>query len=321
MPITQPNPDAVPSIVYMGTPDFAVPILDALHRSPFNLRWVVTQPDRPKGRGRQLTPPPVKKAALEMGYDVIQPENVRHEAFLEALRRQTPDFLVVVAFGQILPMSVLKIPVQGAINVHASLLPRYRGPAPIQWAIMRGEETTGVTTMLMDQGVDTGDMLLNASTPISHTDTAASLHDRLARMGADLLVETLDKLHRGKIFPRAQNHQLATYAPMLKKEDGRIHWHHSALAIDAQIRAMTPWPGAFCTMCGKRYKIHKARPISGPSTTAAPGTVVPGFPDELRIATGDGQLAVLEIQSASGKRLSIKKFLNGTCIAPGEIAT
>lgn len=321
MPGTQPNSNDTPSIVFMGTPDFAVPTLNALHLSPFNLKWIVTQPDRPKGRGRQLAAPPVKKTALEMGYEVSQPEDVRQESFLEELRRRAPDFLVVVAFGQILPMSLLKIPARGAINVHASLLPRYRGPAPIQWAIMRGEKTTGVTTMLMDQGVDTGDTLLTASTPISKTDTAASLHDRLARMGADLLVETIDGLHRRKIFPRAQKNDLATYAPMLKKEDGRIQWRRSALAIDAQIRAMTPWPGAFCTMCGKRYKIHRARPITGSQTTAAPGTVVPGFPDELRIATGDGQLTILEIQSASGKRLSIKKFLNGTCIAPGEIAT
>lgn len=321
MPEAKPNSNAAPSIVYMGTPDFAVPTLNALHHSPFDLRWVVTQPDRPKGRGRQLTAPPVKKAALQLGYDVSQPENVRHESFLEALRRRAPDYLVVVAFGQILPISILEIPLQGAINVHASLLPKYRGPAPIQWAIMRGETTTGVTTMLMDQGVDTGDMLLDASTPISETDTAASLHDRLACMGADLLVETIEGHHRGKIYPRSQKHQFATYAPMLKKEDGRIQWHKSALAIDAQIRAMTPWPGAFCTMCGKRYKIHKARAMADAPTTSAPGTVVPGFPDELRIATGQGQLAILEIQSASGKRLSIEKFLNGTCIAPGEIAS
>ncbi|MEJ2156309.1 MAG: methionyl-tRNA formyltransferase [Desulfobacteraceae bacterium] len=321
MPEAKPNANAAPSIVYMGTPDFAVPTLHALHHSPFDLRWVVTQPDRPKGRGRQLAAPPVKKAALQLGYDVSQPENVRHKSFLEALRRRAPDYLVVVAFGQILPISILEIPLRGAINVHASLLPKYRGPAPIQWAIMRGETTTGVTTMLMDQGVDTGDMLLDASTPISEVDTAASLHDRLAIMGADLLVETIEAYHRGKIYPRSQKHQFATYAPILKKEDGRIQWHKSALAIDAQIRAMTPWPGAFCTMCEKRYKIHKARAMADAPTTSAPGTVVPGFPDELRIATGQGQLAILEIQSASGKRLSIEKFLNGTCIAPGEIAS
>ena len=321
MPEIRHPSNSLPSIVYMGTPDFAVPTFNALHHSPFDLKWVVTQPDRPKGRGRQLTAPPVKKRAIELGYDVSQPENVRDERFIQQLRKLAPDFLVVVAFGQILPLSVLTIPARGAINVHASLLPKYRGPAPIQWAILRGETRTGVTTMIMDTGVDTGDMLMEATTPIENTDTAASLHDRLARIGADLLVKTIDNLHHGKIFPRAQKHDLATYAPMLKKENGRIQWHDTALAIDAQIRAMTPWPGAFCTMCGRRYKIHKARPIINSSTTEAPGTVVPGFPDELRIATGDGQLAILEIQSASGKRLSIEKFLNGTCIAPGEIAS
>ncbi len=321
MPDTPNNSKRPPRIVYMGTPDFAVPTLEALHASPFDLSWVVTQPDRPKGRGRQLAPPPVKSAALELGYEVAQPGDVRDESFMAFLRRLAPDYLVVVAFGQILPASVLSIPIRGAINVHASLLPRYRGPAPIQWAIIRGESVTGVTTMLMDTGVDTGDMLLDARTPIENTDTAATLHDRLSRMGADLLVKTIDAFHHGKIFPRAQKHDLATYAPMLKKENGQIQWHQSALAIDAQIRAMTPWPGAFCTMCARRYKIHKARPITGRTSTEAPGTVVPGFPDELRIATGDGELAILEIQSASGKRLSIKQFLNGTCIAPGEMAT
>lgn len=321
MPANSQNTSAMPSVVYMGTPDFAVPTLRALHHSPFELKWVVTQPDRPKGRGRKLTPPPVKQVALDLGYEVAQPQNVREEAFMQKLRHLSPDYLVVVAFGQILPMSVLSIPAHGALNVHASLLPKYRGPAPIQWAIMRGETTTGVTTMLMDQGVDTGDMLLHAATPIEGTDTAATLHDRLAEIGATLLVDTIQGLYDGTIFPRAQKHDNATYAPMLKKENGRIQWDDSATSIDAQIRAMTPWPGAFCDMCGKRYKIHKARAITDPPTTAAPGTVVPGFPDELRIATGDGVLAILEIQSASGKRLSIEKFLNGTCVAPGEIFT
>ena len=321
MPETPRKSTVQPSVVYMGTPGFAVPTLEALHRSPYELKWVVTQPDRPKGRGRQLTSPPVKKSALKLGYEVYQPEDVREDNFLQALRQAAPDYLVVVAFGQILPMSVLSIPSGGAINVHASLLPKYRGPAPIQWAIMRGETTTGVTTMLMDTGVDTGDMLLDTSTPIEKTDTASTLHDRLATIGAKLLVETIDAYHHGRIFPRVQKHEQATYAPMLKKEHGRIQWHESALTIDAQIRAMTPWPGAFCTMCERRYKIHKARPITDFATNEAPGTVVPGFPDELHIATGDGKLAILEIQSASGKRLDIKQFLHGTCIAPGERAS
>lgn len=308
-----------PSIVYMGTPDFAVPTIEALHNSPFDLTWVITQPDRPQGRGRRPAPPPVKAAALEMGYDVAQPENVRDENFMHNLKERNPDFLVVVAFGQILPVAVLSIPRRGAVNVHASLLPKYRGPAPIQWAIMRGEEITGVTTMLMDHGVDTGDMLLNLETPIGISDTAADLHDKLARMGADLLIQTINGLWKGTIFPRAQKHANASYAPMLKKENGRIPWHRSAREIDALIRAMTPWPGAYCLLGDKRIKIHKAMHIENAKASAPPGTVVPGFPDELRIATDEGILSILELQGASGKRLSIKQFLHGHPIAPGEV--
>jgi methionyl-tRNA formyltransferase len=305
-----------PSIIYMGTPDFAVPTFHALHRSPYDLKLVVTQPDRPKGRGRRLAPPPVKQAAQSLGYDVRQPDDIRDPGFMDLLKSIAPDFLVVVAFGRILPASVLGIPRRGAVNVHASLLPRYRGPAPIQWAIIRGEPRTGVTTMLMDVGVDTGDILLRAATPVGPEDTAATLHDRLAAMGADLLVETISGVCSGDVLPCAQNHAQATFAPMLKKEDGRIQWEQPALSIDARIRAMTPWPGAYCFFDGKRYKIHRARPISGVSISP-PGTVVPGFPDELRIATGDGVLSILEIQGESGKRLPVSRFLRGNPIAPG----
>lgn len=300
----------------MGTPEFAVPSFKALHQSDFDLQLVVTQPDRPKGRGRRLAPPPVKEAAQTLNYRVLQPPDVRDQDFMGILKAITPDFLVVVAFGQILPAAILEIPRRGAINVHASLLPRYRGPAPIQWAIMRRETQTGVTTMMMDTGVDTGDMLLRTSTPIRSADTSATLHDRLAQMGADLLVETIHGVWQGTVYPRAQNHAQATYAPMLSKDNGRIDWQRSALTIDAQIRAMTPWPGAFCFFENKRFKIHKAHPIAGVSISP-PGTVVPGFPDELRIATGDGVLTILEIQGESGKRMPIKQFLRGKPIALG----
>jgi len=314
------NPDVNPSptIVYMGTPDFAVPALHALHNAPVDILQVITQPDRPKGRGRKLTPPPVKSVAQAYRYPVLQPDTVRAPEFIESLTRLAPDYLVVIAYGQILPAAILQIPKRGAINVHASLLPKYRGPAPIQWAIMRAETTTGVTTMLMDTGIDTGDMLLADETPIEPTDTAASLHDRLADLGAALIVDTIARLWAGTLFPRAQNQKDATYAPLLRKEYGRIQWVNSAAAIDAQIRAMTPWPGAYCMRNNKPHKIHRAQAIPEPHP-AAPGTVVPGFPDELRIATGDGQLSILEIQGASGKRLSIKQFLLGNPISPGEM--
>jgi methionyl-tRNA formyltransferase len=308
---------ASPTIVYMGTPDFAVPTFHALHRSAYDLKLVVTQPDRPRGRGRRLAPPPVKQAAAALDYEVRQPINVREPEFMGRLKSLQPDFLVVVAFGQILPAAILEIPRRGAINVHASLLPRYRGPAPIQWAILRGENRTCVTTMLMDVGVDTGDMLLSADTAIGPEDTSATLHDRLAAMGAELLVETIRGVWAGDVFPCAQNHAEATYAPMLKKEDGRIQWEQPARSIDARIRAMTPWPGAYCFFNNKRLKIHRALPIDGTSISP-PGTVVPGFPDELRIATGHGVLSILEIQGQSGKRLPVGQFLRGNPIAPGS---
>jgi methionyl-tRNA formyltransferase len=315
------NVTQLPSIIFLGTPEFAVPTLNALHLSPFELKYVITQPDRPKGRGRRMTPPPVKQRALELGYDVWQLEDIRNEHFIEQIKESAPGFLVVVAFGQILPQTILSIARHGAINVHASLLPKYRGPAPIQWAIMRGEETTGVTTMLMDHGVDTGDMLLSANTPIKRSDTAASLHDRLSQMGADLLVKTLDGVWRGKIFPRAQKHHNASYAPMLTKDNGRIQWHRSARSIDALVRAMTPWPGAYCMLGDKRYKIHKATAIEKAHGAATPGTVVAGFPDELRISTGSGAISILEIQGASGKSMPVKQFLHGNPISPGAVFT
>jgi methionyl-tRNA formyltransferase len=278
---------------------------------------VVTQPDRPKGRGRVLTPPPVKQAAQEFGYPILQPQRVRDAGVIETLRSHEPDFLVVVAYGQILPAAVLHIPKRGAVNVHASLLPRYRGPAPIQWAMLRGETLTGITTILMDTGVDTGDMLLRAETAIHPDDTAETLHVRMAHLGAQLLIETLSQLWEGALFPRAQKHDEATYAPMLKKEDGRIQWGQPVQRLDAFVRAMTPWPGAFCFWQGKRLKILKARPLIGPALTASPGTLVSRFPDELCVAAEDGLLLIEEIQSQSGKPMAAKDFLRGNRLSPG----
>lgn len=306
-----------PTTVFMGTPDFALPTLQALHRAPYNLSWVVTQPDRPKGRGRQPAPSPIKKAALKMGYTIVQPTNVREPDFVSSLKALAPDFLVVVAFGQILPDIILEIPRYGAINVHGSLLPKYRGPAPIQWAIMRGETVTGITTMRMDRGVDTGDTLMCVETSIHSDDTAATLHDRLAKLGAELLIQTLDGIRDGTVLPRTQQHTHATYAPMLSKAHGCVDWNKPAPEIDAMIRAMTPWPGAYCHKDGKRYKIHKARPILM-NADVTPGAVTSGFPDELCIATASGALSILEIQGESAKRMPIKDFLRGHPIAPGE---
>lgn len=294
----------------MGTPDFAVPTLRALNKAGYPVSLVATQPDRPKGRGRKLTPSPVKQTALELGYDISQPTDVRETWFVDRLRELAPDYLVVVAFGQILPLTILDIPRRGPLNVHASLLPKFRGPAPIQWALIRGETETGITTIWMDNGVDTGDILLTARTPIKPNDTAESLHDRLALIGAELLIETLRLSWDGSLFPTAQKHEHATYAPMLQKRDGHIDWHKSAIELDAFIRAMTPWPGAFCFFNNRRLRLFRVKAIDIPATKA-PGTVEPGFPDELRIATGNGVLLILEIQGGSGKRMDVSDYLRG----------
>ncbi len=302
----------------MGTPDFAVPALRALDKSHFKVVMVVTQPDRPKGRGRRVFAPPVKSAALQLGCPLIQPDSLKSEEFLRAVDRTTPDIFVVVAYGRILSEYVLSLPARGAINVHASLLPKYRGPAPIQWAIIHGEAETGITTMQMDKGLDTGHILLAAREPIHRTDTAATLHDRLARLGARLLIDTLDGLVRNEIQPIPQDHSQATYAPMLSKQDGRIDWRRPAHSLDSFIRGVTPWPGAFTFHEGQRLKILKAGIVPG-DHNAVPGTVLQGFPDELRVATGKGILSVLEIQSASGKRLPIGDFLRGCALPPGAV--
>ncbi len=300
-------------IVFMGTPDFATPALSALHslgESRCNIRLVATQPDRRSGRGRKRHPPPVKKAALDMGYPVAQPESADSHAFKVQLAAYSPDLLVVVAYGQILKRDVLRIPRLGAVNIHASLLPRYRGPAPIQRAIIDRAPETGVTTMLLDEGMDTGDILLMRMTPIARDETAGDLHDRLAGMGADLLLETIDALQDGTATPRPQDPDAATYAPMLGKEDGHIDWSADAETIEALIRGVTPWPGAFTFHGDRRLRIFRAS-LATRDADALPGAVIPGFSDELRVAAGKDALSILEIQGASGKRMDIASFLRG----------
>jgi len=305
------------NIVFMGTPDYAVPTLLALHNSRYRVSLVVTQPDRPKGRGRNIVPPPVKKTAVEFGYEVAQPHSVKTPSFIDLLVDHKPDFIVVVAYGHILPQSILDIPKIGPVNVHASILPKYRGPAPIQWAIINGEKQTGITTIMMDKGMDTGDILLAATEPIYPDDTAATLYDRLAVLGGRVLIETLDRFAGEAMDPTPQNHSQATLAPFLKKNDGRIAWDRPAEEIIDFVRGMTPWPGAFTYHGAKRLKLFKTEAITA-ATDAPPGTVVKGFADELRVATGQGLLSILEIQGESGKRLAIKDFLRGTDLPPGE---
>jgi methionyl-tRNA formyltransferase len=305
-------------IIFMGTPEFAVPALKALYKSNQNVALVVTQPDRPKGRGRKIIPPPVKEVAINLRYELNQPSSIRTVEFANRIENHKPDIIVVVAFGHIIPKNILAIPKIAVINIHASLLPKYRGPAPIQWAIINGETETGVTTMLMDEGLDTGDILLSSKIKIFSDDTSGTLHDRLANLSADVLIQTIERIEAGDIRSISQDHSQATYAPLLKKNDGRMNWEMPAQTLEAFIRGMTPWPGAFTFYGKKRLKIFKAIPIII-DAVEPPGTVIKRFPDELCVATGKGALSVIEIQGESGKRLLIKEFLQGYKIAPGTI--
>lgn len=305
-------------IVFMGTPHFASPSLEALIEGGYEVLAVVTQPDRPKGRKRTPTPPPVKVKAEEYGIKVYQPEKVGEESFVKVLESLAPDLLVVVAYGQILPPSVLRIPSAGCINVHASLLPKYRGAAPIQWAIINGEEKTGVTTMWMDEGMDTGDIFLQKEVAIGTDWTAIELAEVLSRVGSELLLETLKRIEAGDTIRVPQNHAEATYAPILKREDGRIDWGDSARAIYNRIRGVQPWPGAFTFRKGVEIKIWKAE-ISDTGQRTEPGRVL-GIDKErgILVGTGDGVLLITELQEAGKKRMSAAEYLRGHPIAGGE---
>ncbi len=305
-------------IIFMGTPEFATPTLKALHHSEHDVLAVATKPDRPKGRGRRTVACAVKESAGNLSYPVLQPARVVEPWFVENITDHRPDLFVVVAYGHILPGSVLAIPRLGTINVHASLLPKYRGPAPIQWAVINGESETGVTTMWMDEGMDTGDILLTSKISISPADTSESLHERLAELGAELLIETLTQLEEGHLTSTAQDNSEATYAPLLKKQDGRIDWSKDPTSLDAFIRGMNPWPGAFTLLFGKRLKIFKAKGLQK-QASGTPGTVMKGFPGELDVVTGRGILTLEEVQFESGKRLPVKDFLKGCRVAPGTI--
>jgi len=306
-------------IIFMGTPEFAVPAMKALYDRGYHIVQVVTQPDRRSGRGRKLLSPAVKAAALHIGLPVIQPETVMSDEFRESMKVLSPDYFVVVAFGHLLKLDLLTVPTIGSVNIHASILPGYRGPAPIQWAIINGESRTGVTTMFMDPGMDTGDILLMERTDIDQQDSAQTLHDRLSLMGADLIVKTLEGIENGSLKPLPQDHAKATYAPMLVKENGRIVWEKTAAELDCFIRGMTPWPGAFTFHNNRRLKIYRAKCIKEQMADQKPGTVVESFPGELYIASGKGILSVEEIQGASGKRLHIRDFLAGYKLLPGEV--
>jgi methionyl-tRNA formyltransferase len=303
-------------LVFMGTPEFAVPSLQKLIDRGEMVVAVVTQPDRPKGRGQQLAAPPVKIVARDHGIDVFQPVKVRVPDFLEIIRGLRPDLIIVTAFGQILPKELLNIPRYGCINVHASLLPRYRGAAPINWCIINGETETGITTMQMDEGLDTGDMLLKKVVPIGPDDDAQALLDLLSVVGAEALAETLDQLIAGKLNAEKQDGLLSNYAPMLKKEDGLIDWRRDPQSIRNLVRGLTPWPGAFTFLGDKTLKVYRCRGAGG---SGVPGSVLQADRSGLVIACGEGGLLVEELQLEGKKRLSARDFLAGYNITPGTI--
>ncbi|MFZ5876375.1 MAG: methionyl-tRNA formyltransferase [Nitrospirota bacterium] len=301
-------------VIFMGTPEFALPSLEALRARGEQFVAVVTQPDRPQGRGQRVSAPPVKVAALAAGIPVRQPAKVRQPEFLEWCRAAAPDLIVVVAFGQILPKTLLDIPRLGCLNVHASLLPKYRGAAPIAWAIIRGETETGITTMQMDPGMDTGPMLLQRSMTIESDDTAGTLGARLAELGARTLNETLDLLVAGRLSPTVQDSSQATLAPMLKKDDGRIDWRQPATAIHALVRGLNPWPGAWTHHAGESWRIWNAVVESG---AGAPGVVLRADATGIAVGTGNGHLVITELQTPGKRRLVVRDYLAGHAITPG----
>ena len=302
-------------IVFMGTPDFAVPSLQALLDAGHEVCAVYTQPDKPQGRKQVLTAPPVKELALRHGIPVCQPATLKNEEEQEKLRALAPEVIIVVAYGKLLPKAVLDIPPRGCINVHGSLLPRWRGAAPIQWSFIAGDEKTGVTTMQMAEGLDTGDMLLTYETEIGARETAGELFDRLAQAGAELLLETLEKLD--SITPQPQDDRQSCYAHMLDKQMAVIDWAKSAHEIDCLIRGLSPWPVALTTLAGARLKIYAAESVSG---CGKPGEVLVSDPKKgLVVACGEGALALHEVQLVGGKRMKSADFLRGHAIETGTI--
>lgn len=300
-------------IVFMGTPDFAVPSLQALIDAGHEVCAVYTQPDKPQGRKQILTAPPVKTLALEHDIPVFQPNTLKNEDEQARLRELAPEVIIVVAYGKLLPKAVLDIPPHGCINVHGSLLPRWRGAAPIQWAVIAGDEMAGVTTMQMAEGLDTGDMLLTYETKVGETETAGELFDRLAQSGAELLTQTLVKLD--EITPRPQDDAQSCYAHMLDKQMAVIDWSRSAHEIDCLIRGLNPWPIALTTLSGERLKVFAAEKANG---NGEPGTVLEADPKKgLTVACGEGALKLIEIQLVGGKRMKATDFLRGHAIEVG----
>jgi methionyl-tRNA formyltransferase len=320
-------------IVFMGTPDFSVGTLEAILEAGHEIAAVVTQPDKPKGRGGAMQAPPVKQAALAHGLTVWQPKRIREEGFQEQLRALQPDAIVVVAFGQIIPRSILELPRYGCINVHASLLPRYRGAAPIQWAVIDGEERSGVTVLRMDEGLDTGDMLAKREVILAPDETGGSLFEKLSAAGAGLLTETLEALENGTVHPEKQPEDSPTaYARMIRKEDGRIDWSRDAVSLERLVRGLDPWPSAYTSLDGKTLKIWKAEALPAGAAVAGAGqpekghgaadlpagTVTAVDRNGFTVLTGNGGLRILEVQLEGRKRMDAGAFLRGFALETGK---
>jgi methionyl-tRNA formyltransferase len=304
-------------LVFMGTPEFAVPGLKTLIES-HEVVGVVTQPDRPAGRGQQMRPSPVKEMAQAAGLPIYQPPSLRREETAASIHAWQPDLIVVAAFGQILRPHLLNLPPLGCLNVHASLLPRWRGASPIQHAILAGDAATGISLMQMDEGLDTGPVYIKEAIPIHEDETAATLHDRLAELGATMLRQYLDEIVNGRLHPKPQDENLATYAPLIKKEAGELNWREAAAALDRRIRAMTPWPGAFTWWDGQLLKIKTAVPVttagllSGPPGQVVPGPITENGSEETAVVlTGNGGLQLHRVQQAGKREMAISDFLRG----------
>ena len=302
-------------IIFMGTPDFAAASLEALIASRHEIQAVVTQPDKPKGRKGELTPSPVKVIAKREGIKVYQPLKVRDEEFVKTLRAYNPDVMVVVAFGQIIPLSILKMPKYGCVNIHGSLLPKYRGAAPIQWAVLDGEKETGITTILMDEGIDTGDILLKKTIQIDADETSGSLFDKLMALGAKTILETLDELEKGNLTPTKQGESPTAYAKMLTKAMGLIDFTKSAKELDCFVRGMDPWPSAYTLLSGKTLKLWKVRVVEGGGKA---GSVIEIGKESFTVACGEGAIEVIEVQLEGKKRMSAGDFLKGSTLNIGQ---
>lgn len=311
-------------IIFMGTPDFSVPTLESLIASRHEVIAVVTQPDKPKGRGKEVQMPPVKETALKHGIPVYQPPRAREESFVEEMRRLSPDVMVVVAFGQIMSKELLDVPAYGCVNIHASLLPKYRGAAPIQWAVINGDKETGVTTQMMAEGIDTGDVLEKIIVPLEKKETGGSLFDKLSLLGGDLILTTLEKMEAGTLVRTPQNHEEATHVKKIDKTMGDIDWMMDAASIERLIRGLNPWPSAYTHWNGKLLKIWEADVADTASIlqadeaeSAAPGEVLSASGDGLYVKTGEGILKIGSLQLEGKKRMDTASFLRGYPVETG----